>query len=114
MPEEAVHEEAVHEEPVYEPVYEPAPAVSTEPAAEEPVSDEALPEPEPEPAAEHVLLLSTATGYRLVTGEGAEPEPRVEIDGTVYLVGQRVRSPFPGDERPAYVAEPLQASSDEY
>jgi hypothetical protein len=105
----------MHEAPVYEPAYKPTPdVVSAEPVAEEPVVEEALPEPEPEQAAEHVLLLSSATGYRLVTGDGAEPEPSVEIDGTVYLVGQRVRSPFPGDERPAYVAEPLQRSSDEY
>ena len=79
---------------------------------EEPVAD-ALPEQWPA-ATEHILMLSTTAGYRLVTGQGAEPEPNIEIDGIVYLVGQRVSSPFPGDERPAFVAAPAVAADDEY
>ena len=29
-------------------------------------------------------MLSTAAGYRIVTGDGAEPTPTVEVDGVVY------------------------------
>jgi hypothetical protein len=120
--EEAVVEEPVVEEPALEePVVEepePEPAYE-EPVSEEPIYEEPVTEGPPEPAvlessAEHVLMLSTTAGYRLVTGEGAEPEAIVEIDGVVYLVGQRVGSPFPGDERPAYVAAPAVAADDEY
>jgi hypothetical protein len=100
---ETVADETVVEEPVPE-----------APAAEAVPEPEAEQEPEPEAPLEHVLMLTTAAGYRLVTGDGADPESSVEIDGTTYLVGQRVRSPFPGDERPAYVAVAAVAADDEY
>jgi hypothetical protein len=106
---EAVVDETVVDEPVLE-----EPAAEPEAEAEAEPEPEREPEPEPEASLEHVLMLTTSAGYRLVTGDGAEPEPSVEIDGTTYLVGQRVRSPFPGDERPAYVAVAAVAADDEY
>ena len=53
---------------------------------------------------EHVLMLSTAAGYRIVIGNGAEPTPTVELDGVVFQVSGRMSSPFPGDTRTAFFA----------
>ena len=53
---------------------------------------------------EHVLMLSTAAGYRIVIGNGAEPTPTVEVDGVVFQVSGRMSSPFPGDTRTAFFA----------
>ena len=51
-------------------------------------------------------MLSTAAGYRLVTGDGAEPEPSVEVDGVVYHVARPHELAVPRRRRPAYVATP--------
>jgi len=53
---------------------------------------------------EHVLMLATAAGYRIVIGDGAQPTPTVEVDGFVYEVSGRMASPFPGDTRTAFFA----------
>ncbi|MGZ4410827.1 MAG: hypothetical protein ACXVY8_01710 [Gaiellaceae bacterium] len=53
---------------------------------------------------EHVLMLSTAAGYRIVIGDGARPAPAVEVDGVVFHVSGRMSSPFPGDTRTAFFA----------
>ena len=56
---------------------------------------------------EHVLMLSTAAGYRIVIGDGAQPTPTVEVDGVVYQVSGRMASPFPGDTRTRLLRDPL-------
>ena len=53
---------------------------------------------------EHVLMLSTAAGYRILIGDGAQPTPSIEVDGIVFEVSGRMSSPFPGDTRTAYFA----------
>jgi outer membrane biosynthesis protein TonB len=53
---------------------------------------------------EHVLMLSTSAGYRIVIGDGAQPTPTIEVDGVVFQVAGRMGSPFPGDTRTAYFA----------
>jgi hypothetical protein len=49
-------------------------------------------------------MLTTPAGYRLLIGDGTEPEAGFEIDGVVYDISHRIASPFPGDDRPAFVA----------
>jgi hypothetical protein len=61
-------------------------------------------EPVVERETEHVLMLSTAAGYRIVIGDGAEPSTTIEVDGIVFAVTGRMGSPFPGDTRTAWFA----------
>ncbi len=53
---------------------------------------------------QHVLMLATAAGYRIVIGDGVQPTPTVEVEGFVYEVSGRMASPFPGDTRTAFFA----------
>jgi hypothetical protein len=64
--------------------------------------------PEPEEASAHVLMLSTATGYRLVERDGPPPGQGelVELDGGYWRVLRRHVSPLPGDRRPSVLALP--------
>lgn len=60
------------------------------------------------PAAGHVLLLSTAEGYRLLEADGAAPRPGAAFvhEGVVYRVLRGGASPLPGDRRPCLLALP--------
>jgi hypothetical protein len=123
--EEAVEEVAEAEavldvEPEPEPENDPEPEPELLPAAEaepEPlpaaeVEPKPLDEPAPEPVAlEHVLMLSTAAGYRIVVAAGAEPGTSVELDGVRFEVTGRMASPFPGDTRAAYIAAPADVAA---
>jgi hypothetical protein len=57
-----------------------------------------------EQSVEHVVMLATAAGYRIVIADGAQPTPTVEVDGVIYDVSGRMSSPFPGDTRTAFFA----------
>ena len=83
-------------------VEEPAPAIAE---SENPERNSArVEETSTHQTVEHVLMLSTAAGYRIVIGSGAEPTPTVEVDGVVFQVSGRMSSPFPGDTRTAFFA----------
>jgi hypothetical protein len=64
--------------------------------------------PASDPAAGHVLLLTTADGYRLVEREDAAPRPGKPLvhDGRAYRVLRPGPSPLPGDRRPCLLALP--------
>ncbi len=68
----------------------------------------ATPAPEAPVDDGHVLLLSSAEGYRLVDGDGPPPEPGglVEVGGRRYRVLNRRASPYPGDRRRCALALP--------
>ena len=83
-------------------------ALENSPAEEKPVAEPndlaRVDETSTDQTVEHVLMLSTAAGYRIVIGDGVQPTPTVEVDGAVYEVSGRMSSPFPGDLRTAFFA----------
>jgi hypothetical protein len=87
----AVEDTAVEDTAVESPA-EPAFAVA---AVDQTSTDETV---------EHVLMLATVAGYRIVIGDGAQPTPTLEVDGVVFQVSGRMSSPFPGDTRTAFFA----------
>lgn len=64
--------------------------------------------PSPAAAEGHLLLLSTADGYRLASRDGPPPPPGAPVDheGAVYIVLRSGSSPLPGDRRPCLLALP--------
>jgi hypothetical protein len=68
---------------------------------------EALPAPAPAPVVNaHLLLLSSAEGYRLVERDGSPPAPGevVDVDGAAWQVLRPGGSPLPDDPRRCLLA----------
>jgi hypothetical protein len=86
------------------------PAETAEPVQHREDFAEPAPELVPERPPEHVLMLSTTAGYRILIGAGAEPASSVDVDGVVFQVAGRMSSPFPGDSRTAYFATAASAA----
>jgi hypothetical protein len=106
-PERYVHEEAAVEPEVdgdNAPENSAVADTAVESPAESAFAVAAVDQTSTDETVEHVLMLATVAGYRIVIGDGAQPTPTLEVDGVVFQVSGRMSSPFPGDTRTAFFA----------
>ena len=115
---EPVAEVELEPEPEVEPEEpELPPAASTEPFIAQPfiaqpsIAQPSIAQPAFTQVTEHIVMVPTTAGYRIITGGGAEAEPTLEVDGIVFDIAGRMASPFPGDTRTAYFATRSEAAS---